>query len=85
MLSEIKAGGISQATKLRLCWAVFEHTAAYDALIAQYLRFKVKPEEFTATYTPTFELVQQMRYGENPHQKAAGRSKAASRQGDVLQ
>ena len=71
VLSELKSGGISQETKLRLCWAVFEHTAAYDALIAQFLRSKVQPEEFTATYTPTFELVQQMRYGENPHQKAA--------------
>lgn len=71
VLKELKAGGISQETKLRLCWAVFEHTAAYDALIAQYLRAKVQPEQFTATYTPTFELVEQMRYGENPHQKAA--------------
>lgn len=72
VLTELKEGGITYETKLRLCWAVFEHTAAYDALIAQYLRSKVTAEAgFTNTYTPTFELVQEMRYGENPHQKAA--------------
>ncbi|UQS86742.1 bifunctional phosphoribosylaminoimidazolecarboxamide formyltransferase/IMP cyclohydrolase [Nicoliella spurrieriana] len=46
---------------------VFRHTAAYDALIAQYLTKEEFPEKLTLTY----EKVQDMRYGENSHQKAA--------------
>ncbi|MHA8262826.1 bifunctional phosphoribosylaminoimidazolecarboxamide formyltransferase/IMP cyclohydrolase [Lactobacillaceae bacterium Melli_B3] len=46
---------------------VFRHTAAYDALIAQYLT----KEEFPDKLTLTYEKIQDMRYGENSHQKAA--------------
>ncbi|MCM0583404.1 bifunctional phosphoribosylaminoimidazolecarboxamide formyltransferase/IMP cyclohydrolase [Weissella diestrammenae] len=46
---------------------VFQHTAAYDALIAAYLT----DEQFPEQLTPTFELFEPMRYGENPFQKAA--------------
>ena len=48
---------------------VFRHTAAYDALIADYFTQAVgetKPEKLTVTY----ELKQPMRYGENPQQDA---------------
>ena len=69
VLEEMKAGGVSRDTKRLLAYKVFEHTAAYDALISRYLREQLGlgfPEEFT----PTFEKVQDLRYGENPHQKA---------------
>ncbi|KOY77511.1 Bifunctional purine biosynthesis protein PurH [Apilactobacillus kunkeei] len=46
---------------------VFRHTAAYDALIANYLTKEEFPEKLTFTY----EKVEAMRYGENSHQKAA--------------
>ncbi|MDP4340064.1 bifunctional phosphoribosylaminoimidazolecarboxamide formyltransferase/IMP cyclohydrolase, partial [Escherichia coli] len=49
---------------------VFRHTAAYDALIAQYLTDWVEekePEKLTLTY----ERKQTLRYGENSHQAAA--------------
>lgn len=46
---------------------VFRHTAAYDALIANYLTKEEFPEKLTFTY----EKVEVMRYGENSHQKAA--------------
>ncbi|HZG72096.1 MAG TPA: bifunctional phosphoribosylaminoimidazolecarboxamide formyltransferase/IMP cyclohydrolase, partial [Chondromyces sp.] len=49
---------------------VFRHTAAYDALIANYMTELVEekqPEKVTFTY----ELKQSLRYGENPHQEAA--------------
>jgi len=49
---------------------VFRHTAAYDALIADYLT-KQTNESFSETYTVTFEKKQDLRYGENPHQAAA--------------
>jgi phosphoribosylaminoimidazolecarboxamide formyltransferase/IMP cyclohydrolase len=70
VLGELKAGGITQQTKFDLCVKVFEHTAAYDALIAQYLRGRSGggyPDKLTLTY----EKLQDMRYGENPHQIAA--------------
>ncbi|MGL5624977.1 bifunctional phosphoribosylaminoimidazolecarboxamide formyltransferase/IMP cyclohydrolase, partial [Cetobacterium sp.] len=47
----------------------FRHTSAYDTLIAEYLTSKVK-EEFPESITVTYEKVQDLRYGENPHQKA---------------
>ncbi|GAB3043126.1 bifunctional phosphoribosylaminoimidazolecarboxamide formyltransferase/IMP cyclohydrolase [Virgibacillus ainsalahensis] len=49
---------------------VFRHTANYDALIAAYFAEETK-EEFPETYTVTYEKVQTLRYGENPHQEAA--------------
>ena len=70
VLEELRAHGqVSYDTKLTLCRKVFEHTAAYDAMIAKYLRDYTHaeiPDQFTMTY----EKVQDMRYGENPHQKA---------------
>lgn len=46
---------------------VFRHTAAYDALIAQYFTTDPEPEKLTLTY----EKRQSLRYGENAHQQAA--------------
>ena len=72
VLSELENNGeVSLKTKLYLCYSVFEHTAAYDALITQYLRGQAGVEGFRKVFTPTFELAQDMRYGENPAQKAA--------------
>lgn len=70
VLKELSNGGITKATKFDLCSKVFEHTAAYDALIAKFLREQNGggyPEKLTLTY----EKVQDLRYGENPHQSAA--------------
>lgn len=70
VLSELQNGDITKETKFDLCVKVFEHTAAYDALISGYLREQNGggyPEKLTLTY----EKIQGMRYGENPHQSAA--------------
>ncbi|MBE9886995.1 bifunctional phosphoribosylaminoimidazolecarboxamide formyltransferase/IMP cyclohydrolase [Enterococcus durans] len=71
VLSELKEqGGTSLATRKKLAAKVFRHTAAYDALIAQYLTGQVaerEPEKLTLT----FDRKQDLRYGENSHQKAA--------------
>lgn len=71
ILQELKAGGVSRDTKFRLCLKVFEHTASYDALIAQYLRKQIAPDVLPDTLTLTYDKVQDMRYGENPHQIGA--------------
>lgn len=72
IINEIKTNGeVSLDTKFYLCAKVFEHTAQYDALIANYLRQQRNDENLPQNFTMTFEKVQEMRYGENPHQKAA--------------
>ena len=71
VLAELKNGELSRDTKFELAGKVFEHTAAYDALIANYLRKQRGADLFPETFTVTYEKVQQMRYGENPHQAAA--------------
>lgn len=54
-----------------LALKVFEHTAYYDAMIAGYLRKQGKREKYPEKLTVTFERLQSLRYGENPHQSAA--------------
>jgi phosphoribosylaminoimidazolecarboxamide formyltransferase/IMP cyclohydrolase len=64
-------GSISEYLRLELCRKVFEHTAAYDALIASYLCTQNSACELPDQLTLTYEKVQNLRYGENPHQRAA--------------
>ncbi|WP_186579052.1 bifunctional phosphoribosylaminoimidazolecarboxamide formyltransferase/IMP cyclohydrolase [Aquibacillus kalidii] len=54
----------------QLAAKVFRHTANYDAMIANYF-CDITGETDPETYTITYEKVQSLRYGENPHQKAA--------------
>ncbi len=71
VLDELRASKeISVKTKFKLAYKVFEHTSHYDTLIAKYLRDKLGEEFFPDALSLTFEKVQEMRYGENPHQKA---------------
>ncbi|ANU24018.1 bifunctional phosphoribosylaminoimidazolecarboxamide formyltransferase/IMP cyclohydrolase [Planococcus donghaensis] len=57
-------------TRRRLAAKVFRHTAAYDSYISNYLT-DLTGEEYPDQLTLTYELSQTLRYGENPHQKAA--------------
>lgn len=71
VITELKAEGKTQLeTRRKLAAKVFRHTAAYDALIAEYMT-DLAQEETPETLTVTYELKQSLRYGENPHQKAA--------------
>ena len=70
VLAELKENGeVAEETKRKLAAKVFRHTAAYDALISNYLTEQMG-EESPETLTVTFEKKQDLRYGENPHQKA---------------
>jgi len=71
VLEQLKAGQLSLDFKFELSGKVFEHTAAYDSLIASYMRAQRGAAPLPEAFTPTYEKVQEMRYGENPHQKAA--------------
>ena len=83
LLDEMASGGISLKTKQYLSYKVFEHTAHYDALIANYLREEIGAAKYPATITKTYELSQIMRYGENPHQDAAFYVESLGREGTI--
>ena len=75
VLEEIRAsGGVSDATRFELAKKVFAHTAAYDGAIANYL-FSLDAERRRGEYPDVLSLqlrkLQDLRYGENPHQSAA--------------
>lgn len=67
----VKFGNTSDETKLFLAYKVFAHTAAYDSMIADYLCSQIGYIDFPDTVTLSYEKIADMRYGENPHQKAA--------------
>ena len=67
-------GAISETTRYDLAIKAFEHTARYDGAIANYfgcLPATGEKEEFPRTYSIQVKKAQEMRYGENPHQRAA--------------
>ena len=83
VIAELKsAEGLQKKTKFALAKKVFAHTAAYDGMITNYLTALGDDAElhgeavpargdFPATFTLQLTKVQDMRYGENPHQGAA--------------
>jgi phosphoribosylaminoimidazolecarboxamide formyltransferase/IMP cyclohydrolase len=67
-------GEVSIATNFRLAKKVFQHTARYDAAISNYLgtiEAGKRTDRFPETFTFQVKKAQELRYGENPHQKAA--------------
>jgi phosphoribosylaminoimidazolecarboxamide formyltransferase/IMP cyclohydrolase len=69
-----KNGDLSYETRLALAQKVFSHTSHYDSLIAQYLLNRMGEEEpilFPERLHLRFGKAQNLRYGENPHQRAA--------------
>jgi phosphoribosylaminoimidazolecarboxamide formyltransferase / IMP cyclohydrolase len=74
VLDEIRAqGSVSAATRFALARKVFAHTAAYDAAVANYLTSLHDGERsaYPDVLTLQFRKLQDLRYGENPHQSAA--------------
>lgn len=71
VIKELKEqGNTSLTTREFLAAKVFRHTARYDAMIADYLTTKTG-DKFPESFTITYDKVQDLRYGENPHQNAA--------------
>jgi phosphoribosylaminoimidazolecarboxamide formyltransferase/IMP cyclohydrolase len=76
LLAELDAegGALARATRFRLAQKAFAHTAAYDGAIANWLTARGPDGEETgmpASFRYAGERVQSLRYGENPHQRAA--------------
>lgn len=65
-----REGGISRDARLKLALEAYSHTAMYDAMVSAYLA-GVAGAEFTDSLSLAGEKVYDLRYGENPHQKAA--------------
>lgn len=80
VLENLKAGGLTYGQRFDLMLKAFEHTAAYDGMIANYMGTVNQAaetlstegrSEFPRTFNSQFVKAQEMRYGENPHQSAA--------------
>jgi len=75
VLAEIdrEGGGVSADTRLRLATKAFAHTAQYDAAVARYLdrATRAPSGEFPDLLALQFRKRFDLRYGENPHQRAA--------------
>ncbi len=76
ILEELRANGGELSLELRreLALEAFSHTARYDSAIASYLAQQVAGETtspFPPIFAPWYEKKADLRYGENPHQKAA--------------
>jgi phosphoribosylaminoimidazolecarboxamide formyltransferase/IMP cyclohydrolase len=74
--TELEQGGaLSGATRHHLMRQAFAHTAAYDAAIAEYLSSRPAPEAEPVGFPDILGAVwrkrQELRYGENPHQRGA--------------
>lgn len=78
-----KEGEVSLDTKFYLMQKVFMHTSNYDTMIADYLKKERGDDSFPETLTLTYEKVQDMRYGENPHQAAAFYREIGRKQGSL--
>jgi phosphoribosylaminoimidazolecarboxamide formyltransferase/IMP cyclohydrolase len=82
VIDELRAGAVARATRFMLARKVYAHTAAYDGMISNYLS-ALQPgaedavdavparDPYPAVFSLQLTKVQDMRYGENPHQSAA--------------
>ena len=79
-------GAVSDATRFDLAVKTYEHTAHYDGAIANYLG-KIgadgEKSDFPRTFNSQYIKTQEMRYGENPHQKAAFYVEADAAEGSI--
>ena len=76
VIEEMQAnqGQLDYSTRYQLMVKAFEHTAGYDGMIANHFGARNTANEkrdFSDTYNVQYFKTQEMRYGENPHQKAA--------------
>jgi phosphoribosylaminoimidazolecarboxamide formyltransferase / IMP cyclohydrolase len=72
VLAALRDGDVSAAMRRDLAIKAFSHTARYDTAISEYLRaHSAAREEWASSLLQSWQLAQPLRYGENPHQRAA--------------
>jgi len=69
ILEGLRGGGIDATERRRLAAKAFQHVAHYDTMIAEYLRGDADP--LPASLTVGMTRLEELRYGENPHQRGA--------------
>ncbi len=67
-IEEIKKGPLSKDFKTKLAFEAFQHTANYDTAISNWM--SKEKDLMRSSFIESFPLIKQLRYGENPHQKA---------------
>lgn len=71
VIAAVQAGGTGLELRKRLALAAFSHTAMYDAAVAQWLAEEISGSNTPERITRSYQLLSQLRYGENSHQSAA--------------
>ncbi|EMI55282.1 bifunctional phosphoribosylaminoimidazolecarboxamide formyltransferase/IMP cyclohydrolase [Rhodopirellula sallentina] len=77
-------GGTTSELRRQLAAEAFDHTATYDRAIADYLQGESVGGEFPQTMNVTLRRKTQLRYGENPHQRAALYSDHSDRSANLV-
>ncbi|KAL0335310.1 UNVERIFIED_CONTAM: Bifunctional purine biosynthesis protein PurH [Sesamum radiatum] len=71
LLDYLKGASDDQQFRRRLAWKAFQHVASYDSAVSEWLWKQTGGDEFPPGLTVPLSLKSSLRYGENPHQKAA--------------
>ncbi|MGY8813597.1 MAG: bifunctional phosphoribosylaminoimidazolecarboxamide formyltransferase/IMP cyclohydrolase [Gammaproteobacteria bacterium] len=88
VLNELRENQVklTDSTRFYLAQKVFSHTANYDAAVSNYLGSMEQPGtyiDYPKTFSMQFKKLQDLRYGENPHQSAAFYSEHVSQKGTL--
>lgn len=76
-------GAVNLTTRQKLALEAFSHTASYDQAVSLYLDRQWGGKEFPEHWFMEGEKIQKLRYGENPHQKAAFYGFKGNREGTI--
>lgn len=71
VLEHLRGNQDDQHFRRKLAWKAFQHVAAYDSAVSEWLWKQTEEGKFPPGLTVPLELKSSLRYGENPHQKAA--------------
>lgn len=71
LLEFLKGGVDDQQFRRKLAWKAFQHVASYDSAVSEWLWKQTVGDHFPPSLTVPLSLKSSLRYGENPHQKAA--------------
>ncbi|KAK6240334.1 Bifunctional purine biosynthesis protein PurH-like - like 1 [Theobroma cacao] len=71
LLEYLKGSQVDQQFRRKLAWKAFEHVASYDSAVSEWLWKQTVGDKFPPNLTVPLSLKSSLRYGENPHQKAA--------------
>lgn len=71
VLDFLKGNKDDQQFRRKLAWKAFQHVASYDSAVSEWLWKQTAGDKFPPSFTVPLSLKSSLRYGENPHQKAA--------------